>query len=157
MSEDTNQNKQPEMRWYTLHVYSTMEKSVAKAIQDRIDHSDLKQYFGEVLLPIEKVQENRNGRKYESERRMYPGYVFVEMVMNEDTWHLMNSTPRVIEFLGNNNPVPLSQREIDGIKGRNGPHQGSSLYGLQRPRRRSHVRQVASALLRVDLRPRNER
>src|SRR5574344_767702 len=105
MSEDTNQNKQPEMRWYTLHVYSTMEKSVAKAIQDRIDHSDLKQYFGEVLLPIEKVQENRNGRKYESERRMYPGYVFVEMVMNEDTWHLMNSTPRVIEFLGNNNPV----------------------------------------------------
>ena len=118
MSEDTNQNKQPEMRWYTLHVYSTMEKSVAKAIQDRIDHSDLKQYFGEVLLPIEKVQENRNGRKYESERRMYPGYVFVEMVMNEDTWHLMNSTPRVIEFLGNNNPVPLSQREIDGIKGR---------------------------------------
>lgn len=118
MSEDTNQNKQPEMRWYTLHVYSTMEKSVAKAIQDSIDHSDLKQYFGEVLLPIEKVQENRNGRKYESERRMYPGYVFVEMVMNEDTWHLMNSTPRVIEFLGNNNPVPLSQREIDGIKGR---------------------------------------
>ena len=118
MSEDTNPNKQPEMRWYTLHVYSTMEKSVAKAIQDRIDHSDLKQYFGEVLLPIEKVQENRNGRKYESERRMYPGYVFVEMVMNEDTWHLMNSTPRVIEFLGNNNPVPLSQREIDGIKGR---------------------------------------
>lgn len=110
--------KRPQMRWYTLHVYSTMEKSVAKAIQDRIDHSDLKQYFGEVLLPIEKVQENRNGRKYESERRMYPGYVFVEMVMNEDTWHLMNSTPRVIEFLGNNNPVPLSQREIDGIKGR---------------------------------------
>ena len=115
MSEDTNQNKQPEMRWYTLHVYSTMEKSVAKAIQVRIDHSDLKQYFGEVLLPIEKVQENRNGRKYESERRMYPGYVFIQMEMNDATWHLVNSTPRIIEFLGNNNPVPLSPTEVANI------------------------------------------
>ena len=110
--------KHPQMRWYTLHVYSTMEKSVARAVQERIDRSEYRDLFGDVLLPIEKVQENRNGRTYEVERRMYPGYVFVEMVMNEDTWHLINSTPRVIEFLGNNNPVPLTQREIDDIKGR---------------------------------------
>jgi transcriptional antiterminator NusG len=108
----------PAMRWYTLHVYSSMEKSVQKAIIDRIERSELKEYFGEVLLPIEKIEENRNGRKVTSERRMYPGYVFVQMVMNEETWHLMNSTPRVIEFLGNNHPVPLAAHEIEEIKSR---------------------------------------
>lgn len=106
------------MRWYTLHVYSSMEKSVKKSIMERIERSELKDQFGEVLLPIEKVEEIRNGRRVETERRMYPGYVFVEMQMNEQTWHLMNSTPRVIEFLGNNHPVPLSDREIDEIKER---------------------------------------
>lgn len=88
------EKKHPQMRWYTLHVYSTMEKSVARAVRERIDRSEFSDLFGDVLLPIEKVQENRNGRTYEVERRMYPGYVFVEMVMNEDTWHLINSTPR---------------------------------------------------------------
>lgn len=116
--ENTVQATKPQMRWYTLHVYSSMEKSVQKAIIERIERSELKDQFGEVLLPIEKVEENRNGRRYETERRMYPGYVFVEMVMSEETWHLMNSTPRVIEFLGNNHPVPLSTREINEIKER---------------------------------------
>lgn len=116
--ENTAQATKPQMRWYTLHVYSSMEKSVQKAIIERIERSELKDQFGEVLLPIEKVEENRNGRRYETERRMYPGYVFVEMVMSEETWHLMNSTPRVIEFLGNNHPVPLSTREINEIKER---------------------------------------
>ena len=106
------------MRWYTVHVYSSMEKSVQKAIIERISRSELKEFFGEVLLPVEKVEENRNGRKFATERRMYPGYVFVEMVMNEETWHLINSTPRVIEFLGNNHPVPLSPSEIASIKDR---------------------------------------
>ena len=94
-------------QWYTLHVYSSMEKSVKKALEERISHSDLRDQFGQVLLPIERVQELRNGRKMTSERRMYPGYVFIEMEMNDATWHLVNSTPRVIEFLGNNNPVVL--------------------------------------------------
>ena len=116
--ESSAQANKPKMRWYTLHVYSSMEKSVQKAIIERIERSELKDQFGEVLLPIEKVEENRNGRRFETERRMYPGYVFVEMVMNEETWHLMNSTPRVIEFLGNNHPVPLSTREINEIKER---------------------------------------
>lgn len=111
--------KAPGMRWYTLHVYSSMEKSVQRAIIERIEQSDLRDQFGEVLLPIEKVEETRsNGQRKTTERRMYPGYVFVEMVMNDDTWHLMNSTPRVIEFLGNNHPVPLRDEEIAEIKGR---------------------------------------
>lgn len=117
MNETTEvAHKNPAMRWYTLHVYSSMEKSVQKVIIERIARSELRDQFGEVLLPIEKVEENRNGQRRTTERRMYPGYVFVEMVMNEETWHLMNSTPRVIEFLGNNHPVPLAEREIADIK-----------------------------------------
>ena len=92
-----------------------MEKSVKKALEERIGRSDLRESFGQVLLPVERVQEVRNGRKYTSERRMYPGYVFIEMVMNDATWHLVNSTPRVIEFLGNNNPVVLSEAEVASI------------------------------------------
>lgn len=103
------------MQWFTLHVYSSMEKSVKNALEERIARSELKEQFGRVLLPIERVQDVRNGRKFTTERRMYPGYVFIEMVMNEDTWHLVNSTPRVIEFLGNNNPVVLSDAEVASI------------------------------------------
>lgn len=103
------------MKWYTLHVYSSMEKSVKNALEERIARSDLRDSFGQVLLPIERVQETRNGRKVTSERRMYPGYVFIEMEMNDATWHLVNSTPRVIEFLGNNNPVVLSDAEVANI------------------------------------------
>ena len=65
------------MKWYTIHVYSSMEKSVKKALEERIARSDLRESFGQVLLPVERVQEVRNGRKYTSERRMYPGYVFM--------------------------------------------------------------------------------
>lgn len=119
MSTETAQETGAQkMRWYTVHVYSSMEKSVQRSIIERIGRSELKDLFGEVLLPIEKVEETRNGRKIETERRMYPGYVFVEMVMTEETWHLVNSTPRVIEFLGNNHPVPLSDAEIAAIKDR---------------------------------------
>ena len=114
-TEGAEPQKAGKMRWYTLHVYSSMEKSVQKAILERIERSDLKDQFGEVLLPIEKVEEVRNGRKVETERRMYPGYVFIEMEMNDATWHLVNSTPRVIEFLGNNNPVVLSENEVANI------------------------------------------
>lgn len=111
MAKDTGK-----MHWYTLHVYSSMEKSVKNALEERIAQSgSLKDMFGEVLLPIERVHEVRNGRKVTSERRMYPGYVFIQMEMNDATWHLVNSTPRVIEFLGNNNPVMLSDAEVARI------------------------------------------
>ncbi len=105
-----------QMKWYTIHVYSSMEKSVKKALEERIARSELRDMFGEVLLPVERIQELRNGRRYTSERRMYPGYVFIEMTMNDATWHLVNSTPRVIEFLGNNNPVVLSEAEVANIQ-----------------------------------------
>ncbi len=117
-NEQTNTAGTPKMRWYTLHVYSSMEKSVQKSLIERISRSGLKDLFGEVLIPVEKVEETRNGRKIETERRMYPGYVFIEMVKTDETWHLINSTPRVIEFLGKNNPVSLSDAEIAAIRER---------------------------------------
>lgn len=80
------------MNWYTLHVYSSMEKSVKNALEERIAQSgELRSSFGEVLLPTEKVHEVRNGRKVTSERRMYPGYVFIQMEMNDATWHLLTA------------------------------------------------------------------
>lgn len=87
------------MKWYTIHVYSSMEKSAYNALVDRISHSEYKDLFGEVLLPTEKVEDIRNGRKVTTERRLYPGYIFIQMIMNDDTWHLVKNTPRVMEFL----------------------------------------------------------
>ena len=103
------------MNWYTF-MFILNGKSVKNALEERIAQSgELRSSFGEVLLPTEKVHEVRNGRKVTSERRMYPGYVFIQMEMNDATWHLVNSTPRIIEFLGNNNPVPLSPTEVANI------------------------------------------
>ncbi|MCF0253805.1 MAG: transcription termination/antitermination protein NusG [Duodenibacillus sp.] len=114
-----NSESNGQKRWYTLHVYSSMEKSVQKALIERIKRSELQDQFGEVLLPLEVIEETRSGgKKVKTERRMYPGYVFIEMEMNDATWHLINSTPRVIEFLGNNHPVALADEEIAAIKGR---------------------------------------
>ena len=83
------------MKWYTIHVYSSMEKSAYNALVDRISHSEYKDLFGEVLLPTEKVEDIRNGRKVTTERRLYPGYIFIQMIMNDDTWHLVKNTPRI--------------------------------------------------------------
>lgn len=106
------------MHWYTLHVYSSMEKSAFNALTERIARSEFRDCFGEVLLPTEKVQETRsNGRKFTSERRLYPGYIFIQMVMNDDTWHLVRNTPRVMEFLGGNRPTRIPESDIARIKG----------------------------------------
>ena len=104
------------MRWYVVHVYSGMEKSVQRALNERIARSDdLTAQFGQVLVPTEEVVETRNNRRYVTERRMYAGYVLVQMQMNDDTWHLVNSTPKVTGFLGGNRPAPLADREIEQI------------------------------------------
>ncbi len=105
------------MHWYTLHVYSSMEKSAFNALKDRIDRSEFKDLFGELLLPTEKVEEIRNGKKVTSERRLYPGYIFIQMVVNDDTWHLVKNTPRVMEFLGGNRPTRIPESDIARIKG----------------------------------------
>ncbi|MBC7203140.1 MAG: transcription termination/antitermination protein NusG [Pusillimonas sp.] len=104
-------------RWYVVHVYSGMEKSVQKALLDRIERADLQDKFGQILVPSEEVLEVKGGKKSITERRIFPGYVLVEMELTDETWHLVKSTNRVTGFLGGsgNRPAPISQKEVDKI------------------------------------------
>lgn len=104
-------------RWYVVQAYSGFEKNVQKTLEERIAREEMSEYFGKILVPVEKVVDIRNGRKTISERKSYPGYVLVEMEMTDDSWHLVKSTPRVSGFIGGtaNRPMPISQREVDVI------------------------------------------
>jgi len=107
----------PGKRWYVVHAYSGMEKSVARALQERIDRGGLQAYFGRILVPTEEVVEIKGGKRAITERRLYSGYVLVEMEMADVAWHLVKTTAKVTGFLGGtaNRPSPLSQREVDEI------------------------------------------
>jgi len=104
-------------RWYVVHAFSGMEKSVSRAIQERIDRAGMQEQFGQILVPTEEVIEVRGGQKAISERRFFPGYVLVEMEMNEQTWHLVKNTNKVTGFVGGtaSKPTPISQAEVDKI------------------------------------------
>ncbi|OZI32173.1 transcription termination/antitermination protein NusG [Bordetella genomosp. 10] len=104
-------------RWYVVHVYSGMEKSVQKALIERIDRASLQTSFGRILVPSEEVVEMRGGQKSISERRIFPGYVLVEMDLTDETWHLVKNTNRVTGFLGGsgNRPSPISEKEVEKI------------------------------------------
>jgi transcriptional antiterminator NusG len=104
-------------RWYVVHVYSGMEKSVHKAMLERIERAGLQNYFGQVLVPSEEVIESKGGQKSISERRIFPGYVLVEMDLTDETWHVIKNTPRVTGFLGGsgNRPTPISEKEVAKI------------------------------------------
>jgi len=104
-------------RWYVVHVYSGMEKNVHKTLLERIERAGLQTSFGRILLPSEEVVEIKGGKKTVSERRIYPGYVLVEMDLTDETWHLVKSTNRVTGFLGGsgNKPAPISEREVEKI------------------------------------------
>ena len=104
-------------RWYVVHAYSGFEKSVQRALVERIARDGMQDFFGQILVPVEEVVEMRNGQKSISERKFFPGYVLVEMEMNDDTWHLIKSTPKVTGFVGGtaNKPTPISEKEVDKI------------------------------------------
>ena len=103
--------------WYVVHAYSGFEKNVARALRERIELSGLGDYFEEVLVPTEEVVEMRAGQKRRSERKFFPGYVLVQMELNDDTWHLVKETPRVMGFIGGkaDAPAPLSDQEVTAI------------------------------------------
>ncbi|MCX7628007.1 MAG: transcription termination/antitermination protein NusG [Methylophilaceae bacterium] len=105
------------MRWYVVHAYSGFEKSVVRALRERISRSGMQDKFGEILVPVEEVVEIKGGQKSTSERKFFPGYVLVQMEMNDDTWHLVKSTPRVTGFVGGTNlkPTPISDKEVADI------------------------------------------
>jgi transcriptional antiterminator NusG len=105
------------MRWYVVHAYSGFEKSVQKALLERIARSDLKDKFGQILVPVEEVVEMKSGQKAISERKFFPGYILVQMDMNDETWHLVKSTPKVTGFVGGSatKPTPISEKEVENI------------------------------------------
>jgi len=107
-------------RWYVVHAYSGFEKQVQRSLKERIARSGMEEMFGEVLVPTEEVVEMKKGVKRRSERKFFPGYVLVEMEMNEDTWHLVKDVPKVMGFIGGkqDKPAPISQKEADLILNR---------------------------------------
>ncbi len=107
-------------RWYVVHAYSGFEKQVQRSLKDRIERAEMEDQFGEILVPTEEVVEMKKGVKRKSERKFFPGYVLVEMEMNEDTWHLVKDVPKVMGFIGGrqDQPAPISQAEADAILNR---------------------------------------
>ncbi len=105
------------MRWYVVQAYSGYEQHVMRTIQERIERSGMKEQFGEILVPTEEVVEMRDGKKRKSDRKFFPGYVLVQMEMNDATWHLIKEAPRVLGFIGGttDKPAPISDAEADSI------------------------------------------
>lgn len=104
-------------RWYVVHAYSGYEKHVMRSLQERIKLAGKEEQFGEILVPTEEVVEMRNGQKRKSERKFFPGYVLVQMEMDDSTWHLVKDTPRVMGFIGGtaDKPSPITDREAEAI------------------------------------------
>ncbi len=107
----------PDLRWYVVHAYSGMEKAVERNILERINRAGMQDRFGRILVPMEEVVEIKNGQKKTTERKFFPGYVLVEMVMDDDTWHLIKHTNNVTGFVGGakTRPSPISEAEVKKI------------------------------------------
>jgi len=112
-----DQPTNPNMKWYIIHTYSGFERKVKESIEARVRADDrMAAKIGKVLIPTESVTEVRGGKKYTSERMFYPGYVLVEMDMDDNVWHVVKSTPRVTGFVGTGQqPTPLSEDEVKQI------------------------------------------
>jgi len=106
-----------DLRWYIVHAYSGMEKAVERNIVERIMRAGMETKFGRILVPTEEVVEVKNGQRRTTERRLFPGYVFVEMVMDDESWHLVKHTNKVTGFVGGakNRPAPISEDEVQKI------------------------------------------
>lgn len=104
-------------KWYVVHAYSGFEKSVKRALAERIERAGMQDLFGQILVPVEEVVEMKAGQKAISERKFFPGYVLVEMDMTDDSWHLIKNTPKVTGFVGGtaNKPAPISKLEVQNI------------------------------------------
>lgn len=103
--------------WYVVHAYSGFEQQVKRSLLERIGRMDMQDQFGEIMIPTEEVVEMREGTKRRSERKFFPGYVLVNMEMNDDTWHLVKEAPKVLGFIGGtgDRPTPISEKEADAI------------------------------------------
>lgn len=113
MSEKDLVNK----KWYVIHAYSGFESFVAKELQERIKRSSMEESFEDIVIPTEEIVEMRAGQKKTSMRKFFPGYILVKMAMNDDTWHLVRSAPRVLGFIGGtaDKPAAISEKEANNI------------------------------------------
>ena len=103
--------------WYVVHAYSGYEKQVMRSLIEQVSFKGLEDKFGDILVPTEEVVEMRDGKKRKSERKFYPGYVLVQMDMDDEAWHLVKSTPRVLGFIGGtaDKPIPITDKEAQTI------------------------------------------
>jgi len=104
-------------RWYVVHAYSGFENHVKRSLEERIQYAGMEDRFGEVLVPTEEVVEMRAGQKRKSDRKFFPGYVLVQMELDDETWHLVKEVPKVMGFVGgtSDRPAPISDREAQRI------------------------------------------
>jgi transcriptional antiterminator NusG len=107
-------------RWYVVHAFSGFEKQVQRSLAERIERAGMQEYFGDILVPTEEVVEMKGGQKRRSDRKFFPGYVLVEMEMNEETWHLVKEVPKVMGFIGgtSDRPAPITEKEANAILNR---------------------------------------
>ncbi|OOZ38905.1 transcription termination/antitermination protein NusG [Solemya pervernicosa gill symbiont] len=105
------------MRWYVVQAYSGFEHHVKRSLEERVGRSGLQEQFGEILVPTEEVVEMREGQQRKSERKFFPGYVLVQMDMDDETWHMVKDVPKVLGFIGgtSDKPAPITDREADAI------------------------------------------
>lgn len=105
------------LRWYVVHAHSGFENQVKRYLHERIERFEMHEKFGEILVPMEEVVEMREGQKKRSERKFFPGYVLVQMEMDDDSWHLVKDVPKVLGFIGGttDKPAPIPDREADAI------------------------------------------
>lgn len=105
------------LRWYVVHAYSGFENQVKRYLHERIERFGMQDRFGEILVPMEEVVEMREGQKKRSERKFFPGYVLVQMDMDDDSWHLVKDVPKVLGFIGgtSDRPAPIPDREANAI------------------------------------------
>lgn len=107
-------------RWYVIHAFSGFEKQVQRSMIERIKRAGMEDMFGDILVPTEEVVEMKGGQKRRSDRKFFPGYVLVEMEMNDETWHLVKEVPKVMGFIGgtSDNPAPITEKEANTILSR---------------------------------------
>jgi transcription termination/antitermination protein NusG len=105
------------LRWYVVHAYSGFEDHVMRSLKERIERSGLQDKFGKILVPTEEVVEMRDGKKRKSDRKFFPGYVLVQMEMDDDSWHLVKECPKVLGFIGgtSDKPAPITDAEAEAI------------------------------------------
>jgi transcriptional antiterminator NusG len=101
--------------WYVVHTYSGFEEKVKLSIEEKVETTQLQEKISKILIPTERVVELRAGKKKESDKKFYPGYILVEMELDDETWHLVKNTPRVTGFVGGKHPVPIPEEEVDII------------------------------------------